>query len=251
VVHLALANGSPDGSALPVWVGGAPRRFDGGWVDLRDNLPMGLQRAFYGFFYRFGRPPWDTGISPPELVEVVEGPSALAPGRALDLGCGTGTNAVYLARHGWEATGVDFVPGAVARARKRAHACGSNARFVAGDVTRLGDLGVVGPFDLVLDIGCFHGIPEALRSAYGDQVARVTAPGATLLMFAFAQPARRWAPIGFLGATEVDLVTHLGAEFELVEVQRGQESRPGQLQLPAWYRMIRRSPAAQTVAARA
>ncbi|MGC2295375.1 MAG: class I SAM-dependent methyltransferase [Candidatus Dormiibacterota bacterium] len=212
---------------------------------------MALQRAFYGISYRFGRLPWDTGISPPELVEVVEGPSALAPGRALDLGCGTGTNAVYLARHGWEATGVDFVPAAIARARKRAHAGGLNARFVAGDVTRLADLGVVGPFDLVLDIGCFHGIPEALRSAYGDQVARATAPGATLLMFAFAQPLRRWPPIGFLGATEVDLVTHLGAEFNLVEVRRGEESRPGQLQLPAWYRMIRRSPAVQTLAARA
>lgn len=218
---------------------------------MRDNRRMALQRAFYGISYRFGRLPWDTGISPPELVEVVEGPSALAPGRALDLGCGTGTNAVYLARHGWEATGVDFVPAAIARARKRAHAGGLNARFVAGDVTRLADLGVVGPFDLVLDIGCFHGIPEALRSAYGDQVARATAPGATLLMFAFAQPLRRWPPIGFLGATEVDLVTHLGAEFNLVEVRRGEESRPGQLQLPAWYRMIRRSPAVQTLAARA
>jgi SAM-dependent methyltransferase len=206
---------------------------------------MALQRAFYGISYRFGRPPWDTGVTPPELVEVIEGPSTLAPGRALDLGCGTGTNAVYLARHGWKATGVDFVPSAIARARQRAHAGGLNARFVAGDVTRLGDLGVVGPFDLVLDIGCFHGIPEALRSAYGDQVARATAPGATLLMFAFAQPLRRWPPIGFLGATEVDLVTHLGAAFEMVEVRRGEESRPGQLRLPAWYRMIRRSGSAK------
>jgi SAM-dependent methyltransferase len=203
---------------------------------------MVVQRAFYGIFYRVGRPPWDTGVSPPELVEVVEGPSALAPGRALDLGCGTGTNAVYLARHGWQATGVDFVPSAIARARQRAHANGLDARFVAGDVTRLDDLGVVGPFDLVLDIGCFHGIPQGLRSAYGAQVARATAPGATLLMFAFGRPARRWSPVGFLGATEVDLVTHLGSAFELVDVRSGQESRPGQLRLPAWYRMVRRSP---------
>jgi SAM-dependent methyltransferase len=207
---------------------------------------MALQRAFYGTFYRFGRPPWDTGVTPPELLEMVEGPSALAPGRALDLGCGTGTNAVYLARHGWTATGVDFVPSAIARARRRARAAGVEPRFIAGDVTRLGEIGVVGPFDLVLDIGCFHGIPDALRSAYGDQVARATAPGATLLMFAFAQPARRWPPIGFFGATEVDLVTHLGPAFEMVDVGHGEESSPGQVRLPAWYRMIRRSPAVQT-----
>jgi SAM-dependent methyltransferase len=215
-------------------------------VDLRDNRGMALQRAFYGISYRFGPPPWDTGVTPPELVEVVEGPSALPPGRALDLGCGTGTNALYLARHGWKATGVDFVPSAVARARQRAHEDGLDAGFVAEDVTRLADFGIAGPFGLVLDIGCFHGIPEALRSAYGDQVARVTEPGATLLMFAFGQPARRWPPLGFLGATEIDLVTHLGTAFELVEVRRGEESHPGQQRRPSWYRMIRRSPAAGT-----
>ncbi|MGC1184925.1 MAG: class I SAM-dependent methyltransferase [Candidatus Dormiibacterota bacterium] len=209
---------------------------------------MTLQRAYYGLFYRAGQPPWDTGVSPPELVELVEGPSALAPGRALDLGCGTGTNAVYLARHDWEATGVDFVPSAIARARQRAQSNGLAARFVAGDVTRLGEIGVVGPFDLVLDIGCFHGIPEGLRSAYADQVARVTAPGATLLLFAFGRPARRWSPFGFLGATEVNLVSHLGTAFDLVDVVTGEESRPGQLRLPAWYRMIRRHPERQAMA---
>jgi hypothetical protein len=64
-------------------------------------------------------------------------------------------------------------------------------------------------------------------------------------MFAFGRPARRGAPIGFFGATEVDVVTHLGGAFELVEVRRGEESRPGQVRLPAWYRMIRRSPSGQ------
>ncbi|MGA8207861.1 MAG: class I SAM-dependent methyltransferase, partial [Candidatus Dormiibacterota bacterium] len=216
--------------------------------DLRDNPQMALQRAFYGISYRLGRLPWDTGISPPELVEVVEGPDALAPGRALDLGCGTGTNAVYMARHGWKTTGVDFVPAAIARARQRAQTEGMDAVFVAGDVARLSDLGIAGPFDLVLDIGCFHGIPEALRSAYGDQVGQVTAPGATLLMFAFGQPARRWPPIGFLGATEADLITHLGHAFELVHVRHGEESRPGLQRLPTWYRMVRRSAEVPTMA---
>jgi SAM-dependent methyltransferase len=64
-------------------------------------------------------PPWDSGDPAPELVELVEGPAPPRPGRALDLGCGIGTNAVYLARHGWDVTGVDLVHNAVAAARVR------------------------------------------------------------------------------------------------------------------------------------
>src|SRR5260370_14518015 len=84
----------------------------------------------------------DTGVSPPELVSVVEGPGKLEPGKALDLGCGTGTNSIYLARHGWETTGVDFVPRAIAQARRKAAAAGASPRFLVGDVTRLTDLGM-------------------------------------------------------------------------------------------------------------
>ncbi|MFD0629748.1 class I SAM-dependent methyltransferase [Streptomyces sanglieri] len=70
-------------------------------------------------FYRDGKPPWDSGITPPELVALIEGPGALMPGRALELGCGTGTNAVYLARHSWRVTAVDLVDRAVRQARRR------------------------------------------------------------------------------------------------------------------------------------
>ena len=48
-------------------------------------------------------PPWDTGITPPELVSFIE---SSPPGKALDPGCGAGTNAIYMAQKGWEASGV-------------------------------------------------------------------------------------------------------------------------------------------------
>ena len=80
---------------------------------------MRLDLLFYRLAYRFGRPRWDTAEPRPELEGLLPG---RRPGRALDLGCGTGTDAIYLASQGWEVTGVDFVPEAIATARTRARA---------------------------------------------------------------------------------------------------------------------------------
>ena len=71
---------------------------------------MSWRRMMYSLMYRFGAPRWDTSITPPEVVAVIEGAAALPAGRALDLGCGTGTNVIYLAQHGWETMGVILPP---------------------------------------------------------------------------------------------------------------------------------------------
>ena len=85
---------------------------------------MRIDYLFYRLAYRSGRPRWDTTQSRPELVELTHSRPA---GRALDLGCGTGTDCIYLADQGWEALGVDFAPKAIAIARSRAAASGSSA----------------------------------------------------------------------------------------------------------------------------
>ena len=97
--------------------------------------------------------PWDTGVSPPELTEFIR---SHAPGRALDLGCGTGTNVITLAQHGWWVTGVDFAWRAIRVARRKARRSGVEVELQVADVTR-GDA-VSGPYDLVLDLGCFHNL---------------------------------------------------------------------------------------------
>jgi SAM-dependent methyltransferase len=183
-------------------------------------------RIFFGLAYLLGVKPWDSGKPPPELIELVEGPAALTPGRALDLGCGTGTNCRYLSDHGWEATGIDFVPRAIAVARRKA----PRAKLVVGDVTRLADAGVSGPFDLMLDLGCFHSLPDDRRDAYVGAAAGVAAPGATLLMFAFGKK-ERGTPV----ATESEIRRRFSGSFDIVEV------RPGApFAQQTWYRMIRR-----------
>src|SRR3972149_2064567 len=91
----------------------------------------------------FGRPPWDSGISPPELLEFIRSHPA---GRAIDLGCGTGTNVLTLARAGWQVTGVDFVLRAIRIAKQKIKQAGVTADLRVGNVTKLH--GINGPFDL-------------------------------------------------------------------------------------------------------
>ncbi len=136
---------------------------------------MRADSLFYRYTYRFGSPRWDSAEPPSELEHLID---ALRPGCALDLGCGTGASAIYLGRRGWDVVGVDFVPEAIATAKARAVSAGSSASFVVGDVTHLREAGVTGPFDLLIDIGCYHAIPEGLRDAYAAEVTAVARPGA-------------------------------------------------------------------------
>jgi SAM-dependent methyltransferase len=145
------------------------------------SWPVGL---LYRGAYRLGLKPWDTGEVPPELVALVEGPNALRPGRALDLGCGTGTHVVYLERRGWQTTGVDLVGRALSAARRRAVAAGVEPTLIEGDVTRLTQLGIGDGYDLIFDFGCYHSLyPMAMRDAYARNVTAVAAQQATLLLY--------------------------------------------------------------------
>jgi SAM-dependent methyltransferase len=140
---------------------------------------------FYNAMYRFTKPDWDTGLTPPEVTQLVA--NGIVAGRALDLGCGTGTSSIYLAQHGFDVVGVDFSPKAIELAGHKARQAGVKVDFRLGDVSRLDFLR--GPFDLILDVGCLHGLDSAGRARYADQLARLTRPGSRFLVFGFARPA--------------------------------------------------------------
>lgn len=138
------------------------------------------------------------------LVEHVEGEHRLPPGRALDLGCGAGRNSLYLARHGWDVTGIDFLGRAIEMARDKARfqAVGdaAKARFLQGDVTRLAELNLGEGYNLIVDSGCYYGLPAGRRDAFATGVTRVAAPGALLLMAGFTK-----IPGTGIGISEDDL----------------------------------------------
>ncbi|MEV4186489.1 methyltransferase domain-containing protein [Streptosporangium canum] len=194
----------------------------------RDQEEESVHRALEGY-YRGGKAPWDTGVTPPELVALVEGHGALPPGRALELGCGTGTNAIYLARHGWEVAAVDLIDRAVDQAREKAEAARAAVRLLHGDATRLDELDVPGPFDLFFDLSCYCGIPLHRRDAYAAGLTHRAAPGARLLMFGYGPEP--------LGSSTTDITSwaagvtadELRARFpgwELLDVTPGTNSVP-------------------------
>ena len=147
-----------------------------------------FRKLFFDLYY-LGSPPWDTGVTPPELVEFIEGHE---PGRALDLGCGTGTNTITLAEHGWEVKGIDFVAKAVRQARRKARRTGADVTFTVGDVADRRHF--QGRYNLILDIGCYHALTEQQRDQYRQNVAEHLADGGTYMLYGFLGEDSRITP---------------------------------------------------------
>lgn len=142
----------------------------------------------FGAMYRLGFTPWDGHPIPERLRAAAEAPEK---GRALDIGCGTGETAIFLAQQGWEVTGIDFVQRALDRARAKAEAAGARVRFTRADVTRLPEAGVGDGFRLLVDNGCLHGLSDQARDAYVSHITAAAVPGATIIIGAFPAGVRR------------------------------------------------------------
>jgi len=140
-----------------------------------------LHRIKFNSRYWFGKAPWDTGISPPELYDFLAHHPA---GRAIDIGCGTGTNIITMANAGWQVTGFDFASSAVNLARRKIRKANLQASVFTDDATRMQH--VHGLFDLALDLGCFHSIEN--QSDYLTQLNRILVPGGFWLLYGFFKP---------------------------------------------------------------
>lgn len=198
---------------------------------------MNWRRWFFEWQYWLGQARWDTHITPPEVVAYIE--STSTRGRALDLGCGTGTNAIFLAQHGFQVVAVDFSHHAITRARAKARRAGVAIDFCIADVTQLDFVNP--PFDFVLDIGCLHGIEPAHRARYAAHLARLTRAGAMFMLYAFAPPPPD-APhlrlrLSNIGITEAQVRALFAAHFDVEHIQHGSERGE---RASAWYWLRRR-----------
>ena len=195
----------------------------------------------YARMYRWGITPWErygqaaaASIAPLLDQEAAKRPRP--PGRALDLGCGRGQFTPELARRGWEAVGIDYVPAAIEAAARRGPA---GVTYVVGDVTNLAAAGL-GTFDFFLDIGCFQGFGAGQRLAEGRGVTALANTGATLLMLAFG-PSRMRSLVGGVSQAEVESAF---PEWEMLTVEPADTAGlgwPMNKTAPQWYRLARRA----------
>jgi SAM-dependent methyltransferase len=132
--------------------------------------------------YRTGTPPWDIGRPQPAIVELT-GREGLA-GAVVDVGCGTGENALYLASRGLDVTGIDAAPTAIARARRKASERGLEAEFLVADALQLPEIGR--SFDAAIDCGLFHTFSDAERMSFERSLYAVLRPGARYFLLCFS-----------------------------------------------------------------
>jgi 2-polyprenyl-3-methyl-5-hydroxy-6-metoxy-1,4-benzoquinol methylase len=132
--------------------------------------------------YRSGRyrEYWDLAFASPELAGYLVARDDAHPSAALDLGCGSGKDAVLLASVGYDTTGVDISARALQIAAEHAAEHGVSVTWLRGDVLALPCADE--SFDLVTDRGCFHHLSPLARSSYAREVDRVMRPGAALLL---------------------------------------------------------------------
>lgn len=172
---------------------------------------MASRHTLFRVLYRLGFTPWDGHPQSAMLRELIEGTDALPPGSALDVGCGTGDASIYLAQHGWQVTGADFVPKALDKARAKARAAGVSVNFVHADVTHLSQAGIGAGFQVIVDNGCFHGMSDGDRDLYVQEISAGSAPGARLFMVAF----KPGSPVGPGGADQPEIEHRFMPEWAL------------------------------------
>jgi SAM-dependent methyltransferase len=187
---------------------------------------------FWEWLYLFKKTPWDTGITPPEIVAIIDS-DRVSIGRALDLGCGTGTNAIYLAQRGFAVLGIDVSRRAISLARRKVRAAqlADRVRLERGDVTLMRRWVACQSIDFAFDIGCFHNLKAEARQRYVAALTGVLKPGAIYMLYAFEPQAdRRGVALGEIAAL-FDLA------FRLDTLRRGSDHRG---RGSAWYTLTKR-----------
>ncbi|KTG29580.1 class I SAM-dependent methyltransferase [Haloferax profundi] len=158
-------------------------------------------------------PPWDIGRPQPALVDAIESYGLSEP--FLDVGCGTGTHALWATERGYMALGIDFSERGVEVAREKARERGLDTEFRVSDALNLPD--DVGPFETVVDSGLFHAFETDQRETYARQLAAVVSPGGLLFLVGFAEGATEDAGPNPLAPDDIHAA--FGNEWTVHEIQ--------------------------------
>ena len=137
--------------------------------------------SFFNSAY-LGSPPWDIGRPQGEFVRLAE--EGLVKGEVIDLGCGTGENALMFASRGSRVLGIDSAPLAIAKAKRKAQERGSHAEFLVADALELSS--IRRSFDVATDCGLFHTFSDAGRRAFEASLKGALRMGGRYFMLCFS-----------------------------------------------------------------
>lgn len=188
----------------------------------------------YDLIYRFGAP-WEIGPRK-ELVDLVDSGrlSSKELPRAIDLGCGSGANTIFLAERGFEAVGVDFSPVALRKARNSAKERGvtDRTRWYRGDLTLTdGVPSDLGPFDLLVDYGTLDDLKGVARRGMARTIRDLSRPGSRLVLWCFYARRSDLPLISFSGPSLLSPAIEPGEENALFghsfEIERLPEPKEG------------------------
>jgi methyl halide transferase len=187
--------------------------------------------------YRGQSPPaWDIGHAADELQRIVQ-EGIVRPCRVVDLGCGSGTDAIFLASHGFDVTAIDISPTALSEAKEKARKAVVSVRWVLADVMAPPPLE---PFDFIYDRGCYHNVRDQNLAAYVEAVRHLSHPGTKFLLLSARreEEAKADAP----GVTEEELRYDFLSLFDVESLRaiRLETNRAG-VSPPGWSALMRRN----------
>jgi len=183
------------------------------------------------------RPAWDKGFPSSHLKAAVEG-GVIKPGRAVVLGCGTGTNAIYLAKKGFDVTAIDIAPTALNFAEEKAEKADAKVRWLLASV--LAPPANLKKFDFIFDRGCYHGVRRNNAEAYVRTLERLSRPGTNILILAGnANEERHYGPPR---VKEEELRGDFSSAFDFVRLDtvHFDSVDPNQKGALAWLVLLRR-----------
>ena len=204
----------------------------------QSKRPKYVTNADWDDAYRQGTPPWDCGVPHAELARVLD-EYRLRPETVLEIGCGTGADAILLARRRFEVTAVDCSPIALERARPRAERENALIRFVLADIFEFASSS--GQFDFVFDAGVYHALRQTNLERYLDMLWRVTRPGS--YFFCLAGAPSELVDEGPPQVTADEINSELGRLFEFTHLRPTQFDNPFRGKTyPGWSCLMRRPP---------
>ena len=163
--------------------------------------------------YTRGTTPWDMGLAEDALVKFVES-GLIKPCRTLELGCGHGNDAIFLAQKGFDVTAVDISKNAIVQAKERASRAKVSCTFIAEDATDLKS--IIGTFSFVYDRACFHFVHQERRDLYLKMLRTFLEPGGYFLLIVSSNKDAVQGPYQF---SEKDIERLFEKDFNILRIE--------------------------------